>query len=78
MENRKVFCEYCRKDVYFLVEDKIIKDKIKGAIYNYKGKIAYCNDCKSEIYVDYVNDFNLDALYEEYRKKNNILSNIIC
>lgn len=78
MENRKVFCEYCRKDVYFLVEDKLIKDKIKGVTYNYKGKITYCNDFKSKIYVDYVNDFNLDALYDEYRKKNNILSNIIC
>lgn len=53
-------------------------DKIKGVTYDYKGKIAYCSDCKSEIYVDYVNDFNLDALYDEYRKKNNILSNITC
>lgn len=78
MENRKVFCEYCRKDIYLLVKDKLIKDKIKGVTYNYKGKIAYCSDCNSEIYVDYVNDFNLDALYDEYRKKNNILSNITC
>ncbi len=61
-----------------LVEDKLIKDKIKGVTYDYKGKIVYCSDCKSEIYVDYVNDFNLDALYDEYRKKNNILSNITC
>lgn len=78
MENRKVFCEYCRKDIYLLVKDKLIKDKIKGVTYNYKCKIACCNDCKSEIYVDYVNDFNLDALYDEYRKRNNILSNITC
>lgn len=74
MKNRKVFCEDCRKDVGFVIKDEQMKGQIKGDTYNYKGKIAYCSNCKSEIYVDYVNDFNLDALYDEYRKKNNIIS----
>lgn len=74
MKNRKVFCEECRSDVGFIVNDKQMVGTIKGETYNYIGKIAYCIDCESEIYVDEVNDFNLKALYDEYRKKNDIIS----
>lgn len=74
MKNRKVFCEECRRDVDFIVNDKQMVGIIKGETYEYTGKVAYCIDCESEIYVDEVNDFNLRALYDEYRKKNDIIS----
>lgn len=74
MKNKKVFCEECRKDVNFVVIEKQMIATIKGETYNYNGKIAHCLDCNSEIYVDEINDFNLKALYDEYRKKNNIIS----
>lgn len=74
MKNKKVFCEECRKDVNFVVNEKQMIATIKGETYNYNGKIAHCLDCNSEIYVDEINDFNLKALYDEYRKKNNIIS----
>ena len=74
MKNRKVFCEECRRDVDFIVNDKQMVGIIKGKTYEYTGKVAYCIDCESEIYVDEVNDFNLRALYDEYRKKNDIIS----
>ena len=47
---------------------------IKGEKYNYIGKEAYCVDCGSEVYFDEVNDFNLKALYDVYREKNDIAS----
>lgn len=74
MKEKKVFCEECRKDVNFAVEDKQMEGTIKGISYKYMGKIARCTDCQSEIYVAEVNDYNLKALYDEYRKKNNIIS----
>ncbi len=74
MKNKKVFCEECRKDVDFIVYDKQMTGVIKGETYEYLGKVAYCADCELEIYVDEVNDFNLSALYSEYRKRNNIIS----
>lgn len=74
MKNRQVFCEECRRDVDFIVKDEPMVGTIKGEPYNYIGKIAYCIDCESEIYVDEVNDFNLRALYDEYRKKKDIIS----
>lgn len=74
MNNKKVFCEECRKDVNYIINNKQMEGTIKGETYNYLGKIAHCIDCQSEIYVPEINDFNLKALYDEYRIKNDIIS----
>ncbi len=74
MNNKKVFCEECRKDVSFVVSDKQIVGTIKGGTYAYAGKVAQCIDCESEIYVEEINDFNLKALYDKYRAENDIIS----
>ncbi|MGL5978322.1 MAG: type II toxin-antitoxin system antitoxin SocA domain-containing protein [Erysipelotrichaceae bacterium] len=74
MNERKVFCEECRDDVTFLVTDTKMDGTIKGEAYSYLGKIARCVDCNSELYVEEVNDYNLKALYDKYREKQNIIS----
>lgn len=74
MSERKVFCEECRNDVAFTISEKKMEGTIKGEKYFYFGKEAHCVDCGSEIYVAEVNDFNLKALYDAYREKNNIVS----
>lgn len=74
MSERKVFCEECRNDVTFTINEKKMEGTIKGEKYFYIGKEARCVDCGSEIYVAEVNDFNLKALYDAYREKNNIVS----
>ena len=74
MSERKVFCEECRNDVTFTISEKKMEGTIKGEKYSYIGKEVHCVDCGSEIYVAEVNDFNLKALYDAYREKNNIVS----
>lgn len=74
MGERRVFCEECRSDVTFTINEKRMEGTIKGEKYSYIGKEAHCADCSSEIYVAEVNDFNLKALYDAYREKNNIVS----
>jgi hypothetical protein len=74
MSERKVFCEECRNDVTFTVIEKQMEGSIKGEKYSYIGKEAHCVDCGSEIYVAEINDFNLKALYDAYRERNNIIS----
>lgn len=74
MSERKVFCEECRNDVTFTVIEKQMEGNIKGEKYSYIGKEAHCVDCGSEIYVAEINDFNLKALYDAYRERNNIVS----
>ena len=62
MNERKVFCEECRNDVGFLLQNKQMEGTIKGETYTYLGKVAHCIDCDSEIYVEDINDFNLKSI----------------
>lgn len=74
MSERKVFCEECRNDVAFITANKEMDGTIKGERYTYLGKVAHCIDCGSEVYVEEINDYNLKALYDEYREKKGIVS----
>lgn len=74
MNKNKVFCYECRDDVDFTVTNEEMTSNIKGESYTYFGKIAHCNNCGSEIYVQDINDNNLNKLYDEYRKRNSIVS----
>lgn len=74
MVERKVFCEECRNDVNFCIKEVQMEGTIKGEQYSYLGKKAHCVDCGEEVYVAEVNDYNLKALHDAYRKKNGIVS----
>lgn len=74
MNERKVFCVECRKDVEFRVTDTQLVGTIKGEKYSCLGRIAHCTNCGSEIYVADINDYNLEALYDKYRQKHGIVS----
>ena len=70
----KIFCENCRNDVeYNVIEEQMI-GTIKGETYTYTGKVAKCKECKSDIFVNSISDYNLKALYDVYREKNGIIS----
>lgn len=74
MEMKKTFCEECGDDVMYSVMNVEIESEIKGETYLYHGEKALCVECGEEVYVAEVNDFNLVALYTEYRVRNNIIS----
>ena len=40
----------------------------------YLGMATVCEACESKIYVHEIEDYNLKALYDAYRKKNSIIS----
>ena len=74
MRSKKVLCAECRNRVSFRVIKKQMEHVIKGENYTYMGKEAYCSKCGAEVYVDDVIDFNLEKLYDAYRKENDIIS----
>ncbi len=74
MNDRKVFCEVCRDDVEYTVTNKQMEGTIKEENYVYFGKVAHCTHCNSEIYVNEVNDYNLNSLYDKYREEHDIVS----
>lgn len=74
MMNRIVFCPECRQDVRFTVKEKLDSAVLKGDVYEFASKTAYCNECGAEVYVPEIEDGNLKALYDVYRQKHGIIS----
>ncbi len=73
MKDNFVFCENCRDDVLYTVKDVSGKGTVKGIEYKYNGKEVRCVDCGNLVYVPEINDYNLKALYDEYRLLNGII-----
>lgn len=48
--------------------------ELKGESYDYQGKLAVCDERGNEVYVNEVNDYNLQQLYNEFRSNHNIIS----
>ena len=74
MINRIVFCPECRQDVRFSVIEKPDSAELKGEVYEFVSKAAYCHECGTEVYVPEIEDENLKSLYAAYRQKHNIIS----
>lgn len=68
------FCEKCREDVEYTISAIGMSGKLKEHVYEYEGERAVCNSCGGEVYVSEVFDNNLKALYDQYRKRNDIIS----
>ena len=73
MNTDKTFCEECRNDVEYSTKSVPMTASIKGKQYSYTGTEAHCKECGSAVYVPEIIDANLRALYDKYRKENNII-----
>lgn len=68
------FCEYCMNETEYKVH-KISKTSIlQGEEINYIAREATCNNCGNDIFVSDICDYNLEILYEKYRKNHNIIT----
>ena len=74
MNEKMTFCEKCRKDVTYCVDNTSMKGTLKGEEYFYTGRKAICTKCGAEVYVAEIEDGNLKALYSAYRQRNGIIS----
>ncbi len=74
MNGKATFCENCRKDVSYIEKEVNISAELKGVKYYFTGKKATCNECNNEVFVSEINDYNLQQLYNEFRKQQNIIS----
>ena len=72
--NRIVFCPECRQDVRLSVKEKPDSAELKGEVYKFVSKTAYCDECGIEVYVPEIEDENLKSLYDAYRLKHSIVS----
>lgn len=74
MKEKMIFCEECRKLVNYKVSEKETTRKLKDTNVKFNEKIAHCCECGCEVYVDELNDVNLDELYNQYRIINDIIT----
>lgn len=68
------FCETCGDDTEYRIEEKVVKEKIRGKYIEYTKKEAYCKHCNSLMYVHELNDENLNSLYSKLRREENLIS----
>lgn len=73
--SKYAFCEQCVDDVEYDIVDSVpMSEVLKGKKYYFFGKEARCKNCGESLYVPEINDYNLEMLYNEYRKENGIIS----
>lgn len=58
----------------YTVETVDMKGSIKNETYHYPGKEAHCANCGALLYVPEINDCNLEAIYDGYRKRHQLIS----
>lgn len=68
------FCEKCRDMVEYHIKEEKMTKNIKGNEIEYIGKLAFCNECDSEIFVADIRDYNLKMLDIAYREKEGLIS----
>lgn len=69
----KVYCPYCHKEVDYKVKQRVIKE-FKGIEVNSIENVGICNECKNDLYIDSLEEANLERLYETYRTKLEIIN----
>lgn len=74
MERNMVFCEACRDDVCYTVDEIQTESTLKGEVYKHTERIAHCADCGAQVHVPELHDSNLRALYDVFREKKGLIS----
>ncbi|HDR4484038.1 DUF4065 domain-containing protein [Bacillus cereus] len=69
-----VLCEFCRDMVKYSTKDVPKVTVIRGKQYHYVGKEANCEECKSEIFVPNIHDYNLEQLDHAYRQQEQLVT----
>ncbi|MCU5331948.1 type II toxin-antitoxin system antitoxin SocA domain-containing protein [Bacillus wiedmannii] len=69
-----VLCECCRDMVKYSTKDVPKVTVIRGKQYHYVGKEANCAECKSEIFVPSIHDYNLEQLDHAYRQQEQLVT----
>ncbi|MEE6185062.1 type II toxin-antitoxin system antitoxin SocA domain-containing protein [Bacillus pretiosus] len=69
-----VLCEFCRDMVKYSTKDVPKVTVIRGKQYHYVGKEANCAECKSEIFVPNIHDYNLEQLDHVYRQQEQLVT----
>lgn len=64
-----VYCKHCNDSVDYVVKEMKKEGRVKGKMYEYIGKEAFCVKCNFPVLVGDIHNENMEKLYEKYRKE---------
>lgn len=62
------YCEICDGFKNYEIVDEEVENKLNGETVKFKGKVARCSECGSELYDEEVLEFNIKELNRAYRE----------
>lgn len=72
--NNTVYCINCdKKNTYYLKSQRVNMD-IRGIFFGCVEQTAYCSECGEEVYVPEINDLNVIAREDAYRKAAHLIT----
>ena len=72
--NKATFCTHCGCDVSYSLDSTRESVMVRGLEFSYVEMHAYCNECGNQVYVPDVNDENVRAREEGYRKAAKLIT----
>ncbi len=72
-EDKLSYCYNCDKNTLFYVEPRDVSITIKGVGITYQSQVAYCGECKNEVYIAELDDANIKLANKIYRDKAGII-----
>ena len=74
IERKEVFCIECGANKPFTVKTARGEVTIRGITFSYLEQTAYCAECGEEVYVPEINDINVQAREDAYRKAAHLIT----
>lgn len=74
MRNNIGFCIKCSKEVSYNIKTERVKLNVRGMEFSCIEHSAICNECGNEIYIPEINDANVDAREDGYRKASRLIT----
>ena len=69
----KIYCAHCNKMADGRIVSKEEVFNVKGDNIKINASVVLCNECKEEVFVEEIDEKNLEAAYIEYRKMHSLL-----
>ena len=74
IERKEVFCIECGDYKPFTVKTTREEITVRGITFSYLEQTAYCSECGDEVYVPELNDINVQAREDAYRKASRLIT----
>ena len=71
---KKTICVQCREYVEYEIEEVEQRTVIKKEEIIYKEKVAYCKECKEEVWVEELEEQNILAPIDQYCREENLIT----